>query len=86
MQLCVKGGKKDAHALNMVELKIDDSYYIYKSIYIVDTSSSDVKVKELYMDKATLEAVTAKYNIDLSFNFQVKIFDNKRYVTIIILL
>lgn len=86
MQLCVKGGKKDAHALNMVELKIDDSYYIYKSIYIVDTSSSDVKVKELYMDKATLEAVIAKYNIDLSFNFQVKIFDNKRYVTIIILL
>ena len=69
MQLCVEGRKRNSHALNLLESRIDDSCYIQPTIYIVDSKNSDVKVKQLYMDKATLMVVMSKYKIDHCFNF-----------------
>jgi len=49
--------------------------------YISDTNVSNVEVKQLYKDKATLMVVMEKYKIKHIFNFRVKRSDNKRYVT-----
>ncbi|XP_049373856.1 uncharacterized protein LOC125838881 [Solanum verrucosum] len=82
--VCVEGGKRDAKALSIVESKICDSYYIPEmevENFISDTNVSDVEVKQLYKDKATLIDVMAKYKIKHSFNFRVKRSDNKSGVT-----
>jgi len=81
--VCVEGGKMDTKALSIVESKICDSYYIPEmevENYISDTNISNVEVKQLYKDKATLMAVMEKYKIKHSFNFRVKRSDSKRYV------
>ncbi|XP_015163822.1 uncharacterized protein [Solanum tuberosum] len=83
--VCVEGGKRDTKALSIVESKICDSYYIPEmevKNYISDTNVSNVEVKQLYKDKATLMAVMEKYKIKHSFNFRVKRSDSKSYVLV----
>ncbi|KAH0764555.1 hypothetical protein KY285_000426 [Solanum tuberosum] len=75
----------DTKALSIVESKICDSYYIPEmevENYISDTNISNVEVKQLYKDKATLMAVMEKYKIKHSFNFRVKRSDSKSYVLV----
>ena len=50
--------------------------------YISDTKSTDMKVDQLYKDKATLIIVMAKYKIKHGFNYRVKRSDNRRYGTL----
>ncbi|XP_015163457.1 uncharacterized protein [Solanum tuberosum] len=47
--------------------------------YISDTKNTEVKVDQLYKDKATLISVMAKYKIKHGFNFRVKRSDNRSY-------
>ncbi|KAH0663324.1 hypothetical protein KY284_028255 [Solanum tuberosum] len=71
----------DTKALSIVESKICDSYYIPEmevENYISDTNISNVEVKQLYKDKATLMVVMEKYKIKHNFNFRVKRSDSKR--------
>jgi len=82
--VCVEGHELDILALNLVESKNGNSCYILElevMNYICDTKSTDVKVDQLYKDKATLVSVMAKYKIKHGFNFRVKRSDNKRYGT-----
>ncbi|KAH0662277.1 hypothetical protein KY284_027208 [Solanum tuberosum] len=46
-------------------------------------SKNDVKVDQLYKDKATLVSVMAKYKIKHGFNFRVKRSDNKSKDTLL---
>ena len=67
--LCVEDRKRD-HSLNVIlESRIDNSCYIQKTIYRVDSNNLNVKVKQMYMDKANLMVVMTKYKIDHSLNF-----------------
>ena len=53
----------------ILESRIDNSCYIQKTIYRVDSNNLNVKVKQMYMDKANLMVVMTKYKIDHSLNF-----------------
>ncbi|KAH0709998.1 hypothetical protein KY284_011425 [Solanum tuberosum] len=80
--VCVEGAEHDTLALNLVESKNGDLCYIPKlevTNYISDTKSTNVKVDQLYKDKATLISVMAKYKIKHGFNFRVKRSDNRSY-------
>ncbi|KAG5607401.1 hypothetical protein H5410_028893, partial [Solanum commersonii] len=79
---CIEGTTRDTEALEVVESRICDSYYIPElevTNYIIDSNSIDVKTGQLYKDKTTLIDMMAKYKIKNNFNCKVKRFDRQRY-------
>ncbi|WMV34413.1 hypothetical protein MTR67_027798 [Solanum verrucosum] len=81
--VCVEGAEQDILALNLVESENGNLCYIPElevMNYICVTKSIDVKVDQLYKDKATLISLMAKYKIKHGFNFRVKTSDNKRLI------
>ncbi|KAG5611112.1 hypothetical protein H5410_022393 [Solanum commersonii] len=73
--MCVEGTERDTEALALVESRICDSYYILELDvinYLIDSTSTDMNMDQLYKDKATLVDVMAKYKIKNNFNFKVK--------------
>ncbi|KAG5585405.1 hypothetical protein H5410_045839 [Solanum commersonii] len=82
---CVEGSTQGIEALEVVESRIYDSYYIPElevTNYITDSNSIEVKTGQLYKDKTTLVDVMAKYKIKHNFNCKVKRSDRQSLKTI----
>lgn len=81
--ICVEGLKTDVLALAVIDSKNVDSLYISKNKIenvIGDCKTAEIKVDQLYKNKAVFVSVMTRFAIDHNVNFKAKYSDKERYV------